>query len=73
MENCILHPKINKVKNLKYLVPIFTLVLFFVSSCNNDDEGDDNFIPARDRSVEVIDSTLAVSYTHLTLPTTPYV
>jgi hypothetical protein len=48
------------VKNLKYLLPIVTLVFLFVISCGDDDDIEDNFIPARDRAIENVDSTLEV-------------
>lgn len=48
------------MKNLKFLLPIVALVLILVSACDSDDNPEDNFIPARDRSEENIDSTLEV-------------
>jgi hypothetical protein len=48
------------VKNLKYLLPIVTLVFLFVISCGDDDDIEDNFIPARDRAIENVESTLEV-------------
>jgi hypothetical protein len=48
------------VKNFKFLLPIVALILILVSSCEGDDDIEDNFIPARDRAEENIDSTLEV-------------
>jgi hypothetical protein len=48
------------VKNLKFLIPIVALVLLLGTACNNDDDAEDNFIPARDRAEENIASTLEV-------------
>jgi hypothetical protein len=48
------------VKNFKFLLPIVALVFLFIASCNDDDDVEDNFIPARDRAEENIDSTLEV-------------
>jgi len=48
------------VKNFKFLLPIVALTLILVSSCQGDDDPEDNFIPARDRAEENIDSTLEV-------------
>ena len=47
------------MKNLKFLLPIVALTLLLVTACDNDDDSSqDNFIPARDRAEENIDSTL---------------
>ena len=48
------------MKNFKFLLPIVALTLILVSSCEGDDDPEDNFIPARDRAEENIDSTLEV-------------
>jgi len=48
------------VKNFKFFLPIVALTLILVSSCEGDDDPEDNFIPARDRAEENIDSTLEV-------------
>ena len=48
------------MKNFKFLLPIVALTLILVSSCGGDDDPEDNFIPARDRAEENIDSTLEV-------------
>ena len=48
------------MKNFKFLLPIVALTLILVSSCEGDDDIEDNFIPARDRAEENIDSTLEV-------------
>ncbi len=48
------------MKNLKFLLPIVALTLILVSSCEGDDSSQDNFIPARDRAEENIDSTFEV-------------
>jgi hypothetical protein len=48
------------VKNFKFLLPIVALTLILISSCEGDDDIEDNFIPARDRAEENIDSTLEV-------------
>ena len=48
------------MKNFKFLLPIVALTLILVSSCGGDDAPEDNFIPARDRAEENIDSTLEV-------------
>jgi hypothetical protein len=49
------------VKNLKFLLPIVALTLLLGTACDNDDDSSqDNFIPARDRAEENIDSTLEV-------------
>ena len=49
------------MKNLKFLLPIVALTLLLGTACDNDDDSSqDNFIPARDRAEENIDSTLEV-------------
>lgn len=48
------------MKNFKFLLPIVALTLILISSCEGDDDIEDNFIPARDRAEENIDSTLEV-------------
>jgi hypothetical protein len=45
---------------MKRIYFLFTFLsgLLLISSCNNDDDGvDPNFIPARDRAIEAVDST----------------
>ncbi|MGJ8666444.1 MAG: hypothetical protein ACSHW7_08770 [Patiriisocius sp.] len=45
---------------MKFILPVFAIFSIIVASCGNDDEGDDGFIPARDRAEELIASTAEV-------------
>lgn len=48
------------MKNLIYLLPLVAIGATLFSACGNDDGGDSTFIPARDRAVEVVDSTMEI-------------
>jgi len=51
------------MKKIKYFIPLIALSFAIFYSCNNDDDSDSNFIPARDRGEEsLVDQALIEEY-----------